>query len=42
MSDIKIMKEWLQHEYSLGLPRDVKNILKSNLPSKYEKKNLDY
>jgi len=37
MSDIKTMKEWLQHEYSLGLPKDVKKILKSNLPSKYKK-----
>ena len=38
MNDLEIMKNWLQNDYSLGLPKDVSDIIKSNLPSKYRKK----
>ena len=38
MNNIKKMKKWLQNEYSIGLPQDVSDILKNNLPRKYRKK----
>jgi len=38
MSDLNIMKRWLQNEFSIGLPKEVQQIIKSNLPPQYKKK----
>ena len=38
MSDLNIMKSWLQNEFSIGLPKEVQQVIKSNLPPQYKKK----
>ena len=35
MSDLDVMKEWLQEEYTIGIPKDVHNIVSGYLPKKW-------
>ena len=38
MNDLRVMKTWIQNDYSLGIPKDVNDIIVKNLPKKYRKK----
>ena len=39
MSDLDVMKEWLQEEYTIGIPKNVYTIVSKFVPKKYNKKS---
>jgi len=39
MNKLKSMKKWLQEEYTLGVPKNIYNIISEYLPKKYNKKS---